>query len=437
MFQTKSIRIFITALLVILSFTGMAWATDGMYLSAYGPEAAGRGGANLGISDRSLGLNSNPAGITQLRGRHYGLGLSFLAPSLEFENMVNPSTSGESHLFPLPAFSYVRNNPETDWAWGLGFVAQGGMGADFRDLNTFFFTQDEIFSEVRYGTLIPTVAYAVNEDMSFGAALNIGWGDVAFKFFPNTSFFNAQMPEMSFFGMDMEDPAGGLQTSLRLGWWWRPATDWTVGVVYQTQTESEFDGATLIMNFENHPFLGQRVSYDAEVDGFTFAAQTGIGFSYRATDKMILAFDLKRIFWDSAIDTIEVNISDPSVQGAPPAMTIPFVFNWEDQWVIALGFDYRASDRLTLRGGYHYAENPVPDDTLNPLFPATVEQSFTAGVGYLVGNKTLNFGLEYVPEVENTNNNSNPFVNPFGPGSTVRHEQVTVSFGVTWALARK
>ena len=47
--------------------------------------------------------------------------------------------------------------------------------------------------------------------------------DASFRLFPSTSFFNAQNPQMSFFGPKMED-AAGLQTSLRVGAWWRPAS---------------------------------------------------------------------------------------------------------------------------------------------------------------------------------------------------------------------
>ena len=425
----------LSALALVLAFAPSAHATNGMYLIGYGAEAIGRAGANIGISDRSLAVNFNPAGISQLQGKHLSLNLAVLAPSLEFENMINAPTDGESNFFPLPAFSYVHGSKESPWSWGIALVAQGGMGAEFRDLNTFFGTRDRTFSEVRFATLIPTVAYAVNEDMSFGAALNLGYGDVAFSFYPETSFFNTQNPAMSFFGLDM-DPAGGLQTNLRLGWWWRADPKLSVGLIYQTETDSNFEDGDMVVNFEGHPFLGRKVGYKADVDGFTFAAQAGVGFGYRASDKVILALDVKRYYWDSAVNTVEVTATKPDTPGAPPEIVVPFVFDWEDQWVVALGMDYRATDRLTLRGGYNWGENPVPDETLNPLFPATIEHHLTFGLGYLVGNKVWDFAIERAFESDNTNNNPDPMVNPFGPGSRVKHDQWTFAIGISWALDR-
>jgi long-chain fatty acid transport protein len=423
-------------LLALTAASPAAHATNGMYLVGYGAEVIGRAGANIGIADRSLAVNFNPAGISQLQGRHFTINLAVLAPSLTFENMTNPTTDGESNYFPLPSFAYVRGAKGSPWTWGLGFVAQGGMGAEFKNLNTFFGTRDEIFSEVRFATLVPTVAYSFNDDMAIGASVNIGWGDVAFKFFPNTSFFNTMMPEMSFFGMDM-DPAGGLQTNFRLGYWWRMHPRVSLGLTYQTETDSNFEDGDLVVNFEGQPMLRQKVKYSADVDGFNFAAQAGIGLGIRATDKLIIALDVKQYYWDDAIDTITVTGTNPSVQGAPPELQIPFVFNWEDQLVVALGFDYRASDRWTVRWGYNHGENPVPDETMNPLFPATVEDHLTFGLGYLTGNMVWDFAIERAFENETTNDNTNPMINPFGPGSTVAHDQWTVAIGVSWALDRK
>ena len=95
-----------TALAIFLLTAPAAMATNGMYMTGYGPETLGRGGVNLAISDRSLALNFNPAGIGQLQGQHFTVSLAALAPSLEFENMINPPTESESAVFPMPSISF-------------------------------------------------------------------------------------------------------------------------------------------------------------------------------------------------------------------------------------------------------------------------------------------------------------------------------------------
>lgn len=428
----------IAAPLVVLALLALptpVHATNGMYMTGYGAETMGRGGANLAISDRSLALNFNPAGIGQLQGNHFTVNLAVLAPSLEYRNSVNDAIQGDDRYFPLPALAYVRSGKDTRWSWGVGFLAQGGMGATFRHENTFFGTQDETFSEVRFMTLSPTVAYSFSEDMALGASFNVGYADASFRFFPRTSFFNPQNPAMSFPGVDMER-VGGPTTNLRLGWWWRIDPRVSVGAVYQTETHSDFTGGDMTVNFTGFPGLGEKVRYSAKMDGFTFAAQAGVGVAVRPDDRWVLALDLKRYFWDAAIDTITVTATDPSVPGAPPELVYPFVFNWKDQWVVAMGGDYRVNDLLTLRAGFNYGENPVPDDTLNPLFPATVERHVSVGASYLLGNKTVEFAVERAFDADHVNNNPDFLVNQFGPGSRVGHSQWTTTFGISWALDR-
>jgi long-chain fatty acid transport protein len=58
--------------------------------------------------------------------------------------------------------------------------------------------------------------------------------------------------------------------------------------------------------------------------------------------------------------------------------------NWKDQTVINLGLAWKASNELTLRAGVNLADNPIPDTYVNPLFPATVKNHATFGMGYKV-----------------------------------------------------
>lgn len=432
-------RTWLAAVLVLalaLAVAPAVEATNGMYLTAYGTEAMGRGGANLAISDRSLALAFNPAGIAQLQGNHFSANLATMAPALEFENMVNAPTDAKDRYFPMPSVAYVRGAKDSKWTWGIGLIGQGGMGATFEQLNTFFGTVDQTYTQVRFMTLSPTVAYSFSEDFALGLTWNLGYADASFRFFPGTSFFNTQMPEMSFFGVKMEG-AAGYQQNFRLGAWWRPHPKVSLGAIYQTETDSTFEGGDMQVNFAAHPLLRGKVKYDGEMDGFTFAAQAGVGIALHPDDRWTIALDVKQNYWDHALDTITVTGSDPSVPGAP-TVVLPFVFNWKDQWVYALGVDYRANERLTLRAGYNYGESPVPDETLTPLFPATVEDHLSAGFSWMGSTGILyEVALEHAFNASQTNNNPNPMVNPFGPGARVDHAQWTLAFGISWAWARK
>jgi len=106
-------------------------------------------------------------------------------------------------------------------------------------------------------------------------------------------------------------------------------------------------------------------------------------------------------------------------------------FDWNDQWVFAVGGQWEAIDHLFFRVGYNYAENPVdehnnwngafaggvPLDTVNVQgssiptyfyetfrvigFPAIVEHHMTAGIGYEFG-ESLILNLSYMHAFENS-----------------------------------
>jgi long-chain fatty acid transport protein len=99
-------------------------------------------------------------------------------------------------------------------------------------------------------------------------------------------------------------------------------------------------------------------------------------------------------------------------------------FDWNDQWVFAVGAQWEAIDNLFFRAGYNYAENPVDEhnnwtaaDVVNVQgktlpqyyyetfrvigFPAIVEHHITAGVGYELG-ESLIINLSYMHAFENT-----------------------------------
>ena len=74
--------------------------------------------------------------------------------------------------------------------------------------------------------------------------------------------------------------------------------------------------------------------------------------------------------------------------------------DWKDQTVLNLGMAWKANDVLTLRAGLNLADNPIPDTYVNPLFPATVKNHVTLGLGYKVSQAgDFNMSVAMAPKV--------------------------------------
>jgi long-chain fatty acid transport protein len=433
-------RSLLLALPLTLALVAPALATNGMYLAGYGSEAAGRGGANLAIADRSLGLQANPAGIAQLQGQHLGVDLQLLKPILGYQDASGTDLDAEDALFTMPSLSYVRGGRDAKFTWGLGLISQGGMGAWFEGYPTGPTSTDGTYSQVRFLTATPTVAYSVTEDFAIGASLNLGYSDVRFRFWPNTSSYNTNgtpldpSDDQGFFGANLSTVAKTYNVTARVGAMWTVTPQVQLGAVYQTRTQGDYDNGVLSLN-QTAIGLGT-VKYDAVVEGFTWPEQFGAGVQVRPADRWMVAADARYYRWSDAMSTIEVKGTDPDQASPMTAPVMTFKFDWEDQFVLNLGAEFRATEALTLRGGFDFGKSPVPDNTLNPLFPAIPEQHATLGCGYTFGANTLNVALERAFEATQTNENTNQAVNPFGPGMTVDHSQWTLSLGISRAFAR-
>jgi long-chain fatty acid transport protein len=156
------------------------------------------------------------------------------------------------------------------------------------------------------------------------------------------------------------------------------------------------------------------------VKDFQWPATLGIGTAANFGNWMIAA-DIKRIFWKDVMKDFKMTFVADSTQSGLAAgfankeLDAVLFQEWKDQNVFQIGAGYMVTEKTTLRFGYNYGENPVPDKYLNALFPAIVENHLTGGIGYDIDkNSGVDFSLVYAPEVEATS----------GSGVTSTHSQL-------------
>ena len=115
-----------------------------------------------------------------------------------------------------------------------------------------------------------------------------------------------------------------------------------------------------------------------KVVDFQWPETYGIGLAYSPDDAWMWVLDVKRINWSDAMRDFRMQFS------AGPGMDIDVTMpqHWKDQTVFAAGVQYKLNRDIALRFGINQASNPVPDSTLNPLFPATTERHYTFGIGW-------------------------------------------------------
>jgi len=421
-----------TAALVGAIAVAPAGATNGMDMIGYGTRAIGMGGADVAVAGDAGNVSGNPAAVSEASPSSAEIGLTLLMPtmSVTHNTMAGPdSVDGESQYFPMPQIGYVHRLKDSPLAVGFGLYAQGGMGVDFQGLQTGMGTEDELTSQVSFMRFNPLVSYKVNENVSLGGTLMVGYSQCEFSMYPGTyspgqdgtpgtgdDFAGMNVTGLKSFGF-----AGRVGAQVKVGQMVR------VGATYTSESTIKLDDGNAELNF------GQmKVNYDAEMQDFTWPQEFEAGIAVTPAKGLTVAADVKWINWSAAIDKPTLKISNPDQPVPMTSRDITFDMSWEDQWVYAIGVEYALNAMHTLRAGYNYGKSPVPDANLSPLFPATVEQHLTAGYGLTIGQWGINLAYEHAFENTQVNNNANQQVNPFGPGLEVSHSQNTFSLEATY-----
>ncbi|RLB12073.1 MAG: hypothetical protein DRG39_02870 [Deltaproteobacteria bacterium] len=85
----------------------------------WGARAVGRGGVEIAIADDADALNSNPAGITQIKGKQLDLGFGIFSPKIRFRNRYGRRHTRVQY-YPAPEFGFVFHIKNTPMAIGFG-----------------------------------------------------------------------------------------------------------------------------------------------------------------------------------------------------------------------------------------------------------------------------------------------------------------------------
>lgn len=381
-----------SALAVALSCVGIssAHATNGINLIGFGAESTLMGGADIAVARDTSALNTNPAGLTQIKAPLADVFGSMLRTT----DLVHKDSNGnEEHASNRYTFlgggGYAQPLEGLPCTAGVGLFAQGGAGGVFENIRTPFGNRDDLSSLFGIAKIIPGIGCQVNDKLSFGASLGIVYSTIEQDFFSNTSVGSA------FAGYKLED-AAALRMGLKFGAQYRVNPSLTLAATYTEKTELPLTGGTLVANYTGLG-LGKVKYSDATVKGFALPREVALGVAFKPTAALLLSFKVNWLNWDDAIDTVTVRGTDPNNASAPAEYTLVAPADWKDQWVVATGLAYTWDDRTTLYAGHNYGQNPIPRKNSSPLLAGILEHHVTFGAAHKIDqNWLLTGGVEWM-----------------------------------------
>ncbi|MBE0546316.1 MAG: outer membrane protein transport protein [Rubrivivax sp.] len=416
-----------------------AWATNGMNMEGYGPVSTGMGGASQAIDHGTAAMAQNPATLSLMApGSRFDAAFGVLGPKVasSMTGMPTADSGGTSYL--MPAFGFARRSGNL--TYGLGMFAQGGMGTEY-DANTFLAagSGQPVRSELGVGRVLLPLAWQVTPALAIGGTLDFMWAGLDMRMAASGAQLGAMVTGVSGnLGAAMPALAGAPWARIDFsndndftgkasstGWAAKVGAVFvaspvvTLGASYQFKSSLK-DMKTSDTGASMSAFGGFADSGRLTVVDFQWPSTAALGMSWQATPALLVAADLKRIGWSSVMKDFRMRY-DSAGMGGSVSFTLPQ--NWKDQTVTSLGLAYAVNNALTLRGGVNLADNPIPDAYVNPLFPATVKNHYTAGIGYRFSTASeFNASLTLAPESKVTS----------GQGVVITHKQTNVQLMYTY-----
>ena len=399
---------------VVLVAAQGAFATNGDNLEGIGAVSEALGGTGVAAPQDGLSaVVNNPAGLSFIPNAaktEASLGVTLFQPKVKAKiNTPGGTLSGGSHdpLSPIPFLGYSQPLNE-NWNFGLGIYGVSGLGVDYRgkqwdlDGNPANGYEGDVFTKFSSLKVAPALSYKVSDSWSVGAAvhgnystLDLGQGGT-------------------------KDVSAGVElgTVYKLG-------SVQLGASYTTPQKATFKD---VYNFD--AFTGDTKKDDLSLEQpATYAG----GVAWQPNDAWLVELNAKYLTWGQS-------------EGYD-------AFDWKDQWVFALGTQYKATEKLALRAGFNYAENPVIEHNgWNPQglstvqskqvptfgyellrnvgFPAIVQSHLTLGFGYqLTETLTVNAAYTHVFQEKLTSSSAGNAINF---ESTLSEDSLGVS--LAWAF---
>lgn len=382
---------------LVLVFAAPALATNGDNLISVGPIPRSMGGVGIAApQDAISAVFSNPAAMCfgpYCPGSEFDFAGTLFMPKVDAK-VGSVSAESDRKVYAIPAIGLSVPITSTFPLWRFGIAAYGvsGLGVDYRGtaidqpnhdfgatvgLPAGALTAPLVageYTQLQIMKFAPSISFEPNPNFSLGLAVHIDYSNLDLR---NGSSFN--------YGLGVQ-----------LGAIFKPSDMVSIGATYISPQEVKHENVILLQDGLHNLKLQS-------------PQQVGLGIAAEPIkDVFLIEVDGRWLNWKDAKGYED--------------------FDWKDQWVIALGAQFKPTKQLALRAGYNYANNPVrthdnfngsfnpatgfPNDVVNVQgavfpryyyesfriigFPAIVKQHVTVGFGYEFSKKfALNAGYTH------------------------------------------
>ncbi len=385
-------------------------------------EALGKGSAFVAQADNPSAVYYNPAGLTQLKERYISIGYVLELPQNSFKPLSGDEVEMQGQYFLIPNFYLVDNFGSENFRFGLGVTAPYGLGTDWAQDS--FSSTVATESDLEVMNINPTVAYKVNEKISIGAGIDYIVSDISkHKRLASTLSNDGE------FQLKGRDDGWGYN----LGLLYRPSEKHSLGLSYRSEVELTYRGFASLDNLNAlYTFVFGGSTYNTGIKSELALPQTlAVGYAYRPNSRWTFEGDIEWANWSC----VEQDKVDYQSETDPTRLTVlnsgnPASKDWNDTFSYGLGAEYKATDKLVLRIGYLFEDNPIPSANFDTALPDSDRHGLTLGIGYTF--KSVKIDASYMALFFKDRDVTNDVGATTGANLDGKYEAFTNIFGISF-----
>jgi long-chain fatty acid transport protein len=346
------------------------------------------GAATAAPIDAAGAIEWNPASIGGLECSEVTFGLELMLPTEKLSSTIEPgalggfppvrlsgSTRGDPGVTPIPMVALVQKSEDSPWTYGLGMFGIAGFSVNYpASLTNPVLSPPppngvglgRICSEAQYLQIVPTLSYALSDRLFVGFAPTVDLAYVSVD-----PLFLAAPDDAAGSGYATYPPGDGTQynwgAGFQVGVYYVANDNWRYGFTFKSKQWFE----------PIHVNTADQIGAPREENiQFDYPMILSLGVAYTGIEKWLIACDVR--YFD---------YSDTAGYGSPAGFNSSGAvtgLGWRSVVSVNTGVQYQATDKLSLRFGYQFNDNPIDSDAafFNVASPLNIQHVVSVGLSY-------------------------------------------------------
>jgi len=271
------------------------------------------------------------------------LGVSGVFSNVAFQNSDLGITSITDSSIGTPAYGYGAYKIN-DWlSVGLAVYTPYGSSVSWPT----DWAGSHLVNNIKLQSIFiqPTVSIKLSDNFSVGGGPIYAIGSVNFNRNLNRTLSNTEGERTNV----TIDASGITAWGYTIGFFFKPSDKLNIGFNYRSEILVEAEGGEA--DFENVPSALPGDFSDTTFNAtLPLPAELTVGLSYQVTNKVLLAFDYNRAYWN-VFEALDIQFNNSAGLSQNPR-------NYKNASTYRFGLQYNTNQRFVLRGGFYIDESP-------------------------------------------------------------------------------